>query len=396
MRRVEVDEMLGLVKDEFLLEAQPSYAGKKRGGWNREWTVSLLTLAAAAVILAAVGIMNDKSYSFAVKPKELQEEWNETEIKKEIEHEIESVRKLDEDYSVYFQSGKRSVSSDSIRLGLPIQYLYDDSVNMPAFPFDISQYEKIESRVFCDENKRAEITHIRLQNETMGKSLFIEINESGRSAITMLWEGDGVDRLGVMVYGASAGDYMELAFEKGGQSFYLAASGLTMNEMGAVMDALIVDGISSEDFDLRIGKRVWSEEKAITLEEAVREELFGPYVPKTECVGDLHLIEENCSYYRGYVDEEAVSRVLSICYQDEGAEQSIELYFTEGKPLADYQNVIPVEELSIERVEDYCYPSVTGKGRYHQFFIDYGGFYVDVTAITKEETFEEFMSILCQ
>lgn len=383
MRRVEIDEMLGLVKDDFLLEAQPSRDWKKGKGW----IVSLLSLAAASVVLVAVGIKDVTGPDIRLQETS------------RILDESEVTNAPAVDYSVYFQAGEGSVElSDSIKLGFSEEYVYDDIMNMPPFSFDISEYEKIESIVYYDENKEVCFVDVRLENKALEKSLFIEISENGREGrrgcLSAFWSGEGVERLGVMVYGHTNGDSMELDFRKGEQDYYLAASGLTMNEMGVVMDALITDGISSGEFDLNLGKKVWSEEKTITIEEAGREELFGRYVPMTEQVGNLTLLKKDCSYYRGYVGEEEVSRTLSICYED-GTGQYIWLYFMQGKPSAEYLNVIPYNELSYERAEAFCHPSVTGVGRYHQFFVDYGDFYVDVSAITEEEIFEEFISILC-
>lgn len=134
-------------------------------------------------------------------------------------------------------------------------YLFKNAKDMPTLPFDTTQFAEIRATLYSKNNGEIPNTLIELIKDEE-KHLDIVVNTKGYYVECRAKDlHDGVELRGVTVYAYDMSANMDESdlrafFTDNGKSYSIQAWGLSYNEVGTIIDEIIQNGISADDFDL--------------------------------------------------------------------------------------------------------------------------------------------------
>ena len=162
------------------------------------------------------------------------------------------------DYAFLFQSSDNwNITYEmkfAIERGGPI-YSFENEEDIPKLPFDRSAFSQIQVNLFTTQDGIVENTLLELAGYE-SKSLSILVNESGQFNECRAEDlHDGVERNGVTIYAYDMSKNMDesdlqVFFTINGEAYSISANNMNYNELGIILDEIIQNGISTDDFDL--------------------------------------------------------------------------------------------------------------------------------------------------
>ncbi len=267
--------------------------------------------------------------------------------------------------------------------------------NLPDLPFDTSEYSNADADLYYDENGIPANLVLTLSNEKTGKGLSIIIEKN--FILAGMDEKEAVNRNGVNVFGyerdsSSDKQRLELFFKLEGKGYYLESSGMNYEETGGILDAIIEEGISLNDFDTTKGIKANEIIKTITLKEAEELESFKERVSDLENIQGMSLENNLCDYTVTYEKDEVTSERLILPYS--GGASYINADYHTGEMPDSIEDSIKPDDLSVEVVQNSANDSLSEGNHVYGLVLDCGSFYIKILAdCTEEELWMFFESI---
>lgn len=422
MKREEIEEMLEQVKDEYVQEAMPGAETADTEGvrskklCHRKQKKLFVCLTGAAVLaLLCLGAyrMGGRRISLPEEARQMakadsdesQESGNPSESENE-KTEPASGQSSEQgqeetasgiDYSIYFQE---EFPSDMIAADYTLEagghrYEYKGEPAAEPLGIDPGVFSEAEATVYCDPDGTPVNLLFYLSNQTDGEYLSLACSEKGTLfSCFPIEEANGVEYQGVMVYGyhhpypehTSDPWSLELYFRRDGVGYSLSSSGMTYDEVGAVMASIFAAGFRPSSYDPGRGEECYRTLETISFEQA--NEVFENNVPALEQVAGMNL-EEGCRYFVSYRDGRVESRLLDLCYSSSNA------YLMVSYRTAPYgtelENVIPASEVNRESAARYGSENDEPGFNWYSFTIEYEDYAIDITARCTEEMLWEYL-----
>ena len=320
----------------------------------------------------------------------------------EAEAEVESSGAVAEnavDYSPYFKNdASAQIQADYTLEAGGSNYNFARMEQLPEMPFDMSLFTAGSMDVYNNNEEKPENLYLSYQNEETEKYLGITLSESGKYfACYDLDLAEGVERYGVEVYGYdrsanSDTTSLEVYFTREGVAYNLSSSGLSQEELGAIMDAILQNGIDPEQFDYTKAVKKNSTSSIVSMEEMNQKEAFRGEIPVVDSVGDLELQQNGSNYFVNYEDEIVASEEYDIEYSNKDIDYITVSFQT--RPNLEGEQVCERAELTREKMELYGNDSDTDENQWYWFFIDCEGYGIQITANCTSEELWSYLSQL--
>lgn len=301
------------------------------------------------------------------------------------------------DYSLYFQNIEEEVpeifDSDWSIESAGIFCCFSDSEYVKqTVPFDIGGFANASCEFYYDYKDEVKTVAVHTNDRTDDlqenvKSVEVFAFEQGELfPHTYLEKCKSMKRFDVDVYGFDVRDeqdYIGVIFESGGREYAISGRNIGYDELGAVMDSVILNGFWTDGFDISKAEMEYYDiNTEITLEQANTVAPFAGHVPQVKDMGDMTL-NGKVAYNAGRDEANGiVPKYLYFTYYD-GANKDICLqYFTAAaEDIQPLENAVALDDIDVNILSGF------NKDGSHSFTIDCGEFKVNVWAnsCTDEE-----------
>ncbi len=407
MNKNDINRMLDLAEDKYIIESEPGRkhmkTGKKTG-----WAEGIKGVLAAALLFLVFGVTYlaaDRLFLTQKEQKEPGSEWKQT-VKQEVDTTKEAEtketehREMDQKYASIFKPAdkKETVSQDITLQAGGVEYRYNTIKGLTELPFESWGFQEGRGNIYCNETGVPENMFFYLADNEQHRSMTITITGSGDFySCYVKDEGTPVEWNGIQVLGyeypveTDTGTLTQLSlyFRVNGAGYSMECSGMEYGEAGKILDEIIAGALSTDGFDTSKGIKVRNEYKDITLAEAGKLPAFQDYMTDLIRINDLVLGDYQCSYTTGYENDIAVWESLRLEYRN-GAYDYIDVTYGTGD-FAGETHVVKVSELTPECIGEYKYPSEVEGNHWYSFMVDVGTGYISISANCREEELWEFL-----
>lgn len=403
MNKNDINRMLDLAEDKYIIESEPGRKHMKTG-----WAEGIKGVLAAALLFLVFGatyLAADRLFLTQKEQKEPGSEWKqsvkqEVDTTKEAETKETEHREMDQKYASIFKPAdkKETVSQDITLQAGGVEYRYDTIKGLTELPFESWGFQEGRGNIYCNETGMPENMFFYLADNEQHRSMTITIIGSGDFySCYVKDEGTPVEWNGIQVLGyeypveTDTGTLTQLSlyFRVNGAGYSMECSGMEYGEAGKILDEIIAGVLSTDSFDTSKGIKVRNEYKDISLAEAGKLAAFQNYMTDLIRINDLVLGGYQCSYTTGYENDIAVWESLRLEYRN-GAYDYIDVTYGTGD-FAGETHVVKVSELTPECIGEYKYPSDVEGNHWYSFMVDVGTGYISISANCREEELWEFL-----
>lgn len=402
MNKNDINRMLDMVDEKYIIETEPGKNRKKNGKENR-WTEGMKGVLAAALLLFVFGITYlaaDRLFPTHKGENETKSHWEQSSRKEEDttkeadKKETENQEKMNQKYASIFKPVEKkteTVNQDITLQAGGVEYRYDTIKDLTTIPFVSWGFQEGTANVFYNEAGTPENMMLSLSNDEKHKKMILTVIGSGDFySCYKIEEGDPVDWNGIQVYGYENSDAMSLSmhFRVNGIGYSVECFGMDYWEAGKILDGIMAGEVSADDFDISKGIKVSSEYKDITIAEAGKLETFQNCMTNLTRINDLVLENQQCSYTIGYENDVPAWEYLNMEYRNGGYDYIDVSYGTTDIGVI---NVLKLTDLTPESVGKYKYNSDVEGNNWYSFSIDFGNGYIGIQANCREQELWEFL-----
>ena len=302
------------------------------------------------------------------------------------------------EYRMYFKKApENTIDVQNYDTG-GLRYEFTGDYVREVVPFETDRYHDTLAGIFCDNEGNPVNTVIQFRNDyivfQLNDGMNITINENGELFPQYsLEEYTPVKRFGVDVYGFEMpadkyGNSLYLYFVSGGRGYSISFyNGASYDEAGAVMDAIILNGLSSSDFDLSKGIKKGTVHEKISLDEANKLEDFEGFIPNIETfrADEGNYVLASSTFYSKSTNDISEGQQVTLKYQLEQDENTYILMNYDTIFDVDPQGFmsIKIDDLDMESIEKFS-STISNKNNetypYYSFTIIFDDFHIFVSA----------------
>jgi hypothetical protein len=403
MKEKEVERMMDQLKAEYIEDALPAgepllsgQAKRKRRRWI--WSGA----AAAAAGLLCLGIYQGRNRAGG-PPGQTETVLTGAAQSGETEGQTAGLPSAEAeaktDYSVYFQNP----STDRMEADYTLEagggrYEYERAEAEAQLGFDAARFASVEATVFCDSQERPENLLVCLADESSGKYLSLTVSESGNLfSCYPIEESGGMDYRGTPVYGfqytppLSDSLSLELYFRKDGAGYMLSSTGLSYEEMGAVMESVFASGLRPSSYDLSRGTECRRTLESLSFSRARELSSFAGNIPTLKKVAGMSL-EEGCRYFVEYRGGQVELETLEMSYSNDSSYLFVS--YRTDLDANEPENRIAAGDVTRASVAKAGSENDDPEQLWYRFAIDYGTYGIEITARCSENMLWEYLEEL--
>ncbi|MCM1328232.1 MAG: hypothetical protein NC253_02230 [Ruminococcus sp.] len=378
MRKDDIERMISLADEKYVEEM---FIEKATGG-RRNIALSFAAAAAGiAVFIGGVYYLVDHA-------------GNDGKI---VDGTSIAANEIDVDYSRYFQNtgdaaevidGEWALESAGISC-----YFSDSEYVKQTVPFDIGGFANASCDFYYDYKDEVKAVSVlasdsdNAANDYTQKAVGVLAFKKGELFPYLHLENcKSTKRFDVDVYGfdvRSEDGAAGFIFESGGKEYYIAGRNIGYDELGAVMDSIILNGFWTDGFDTSKAEMEYYDiNTEINLEQANTVQPFAGHVPQVKNIGDMTL-NGKVAYNAGRDEADGiVPKYLYFTYYDgENKDICLQYFTAAAEDIQPLENAVALDDIDVNILSGF------NKDGNHSFTIDCGEFKVNIwsNGCTEEE-----------
>ena len=264
------------------------------------------------------------------------------------------------DYSLYFRnkledlepSNDFTIEGDG---GVYCRFDFDDEYIKNVLPIYTSGFNGGYSQLYFDYKDDVKYIVMRFskrEDKTLAliKSCDIYVGREG-SLLSNFKLDTAISqvRSDTEIYGVEYDNkVLGLLFTTGGRDYMIEAKNMSYDDVGAVMDAVLINGISEENFDLSKASELeyYSVSAHISLAEANLIAPFAGCVPQLDSIGDMYFANHVVYSATRDVAHAFIDPNITYNYYDGGERDMSILFYTKGSGIEPYENTVHINNVT--------------------------------------------------
>ena len=264
------------------------------------------------------------------------------------------------DYSLYFRnkledlepSNDFTIEGDG---GVYCRFDFDDEYMKNILPIDTSDFNGGYSQLYFDYKDDVKYIVMRFskrEDKTLAliKSCDIYVGREG-SLLSNFKLDTAISqvRFDTEIYGVEYDNkVLGLLFTTGGRDYMIEAKNMSYDDVGAVMDAVLINGISEEKFDLSKASELeyYSVSAYLSLAEANLIAPFAGCVPQLDSIGDMYFANHVVYSATRDVAHAFIDPNITYNYYDGGERDMSIMFYTKGSGIEPYENTVHINNVT--------------------------------------------------
>lgn len=263
------------------------------------------------------------------------------------------------DYSLYFRNTLDDLEPSDFTIegdgGVYCRFDFDDEYMKNILPIDTSDFNGGSSQLYFDYSDKVKYIAMRFskrEDKTLAllKSCEIYVGREG-SLLSNFKLDTAISqvRFDTEIYGVEYDDnVLGLLFTTGGRDYMIEAKNMSYDDVGAVMDAVLINGISEENFDLSKASELeyYDISAYLSLAEANLIAPFAGCVPQLDSIGDMYFANHVVYSATRDVAHTLIDPNITYNYYDGGERDMSIMFYTKGSGIEPYENIVHINNVT--------------------------------------------------